>query len=277
MAASDYARSVNEHYGRPDLGAVIVDALRAAGKDPDALTPDDLAPVDQFHTGGKASTLDLARLAALEVGMWVLDVGGGIGGPARTLAAAIGCRVTVLDITEEFCRAGQLLTARTGLEDRVSFRCASALEMPFADGEFDVVWTQHSSMNIADKERLYAEVFRVLRPGGRLALHEIMAGAGGPVHLPVPWARDPAISYLRPPAEVRTLIAAAGFTERAWIDSTAESVDWFRQRAPAPGAALPSLGLHLQVGAEFPEMFRNQVRNLQEGRIAIIKAVFERP
>jgi SAM-dependent methyltransferase len=274
--AQEYAHSVNAHYGRTGLAGLILDALRAAGKDASAVTPGDLAPVDQFHTGGKGSTEELAALAGVREGVEVLDVGGGIGGAARTLAREYGCRVTVLDITEEYCRTGELLTAWTALEDRVRFRQGSALAIPFPAGSFDLVWTQHSSMNIEDKRRLYTELYRVLRPGGRLALHEIMAGAVQPIHFPVPWASEPAISHLLPPDEVRALLAAAGFTEAAWNDATAESTEWFR-RAPAPGANAPPLGLHLLLGAEFPTMIRNLVRNLEEGRVAVLKAVLDRP
>ena len=172
--------------------------LRANGKDPAALTIEDLAPIDQLHARGSEATLELARLAGITAGMRVLDVGGGLGGPARTLASAFGCSVEVLDLTEEFCRAGEMLTARTGLADLVCFRQGNALKMPYPGAGFDVAWTQHSSMNIADKERLYAEIQRVLRPGGRLALHEILAGPVSPIHFPVPWARDPDLSHLRP-------------------------------------------------------------------------------
>jgi MPBQ/MSBQ methyltransferase len=164
----------------------ILASVRTADKDPEGLTPDDLAPATEFHTGGTEATLELARRAGLRAGLRVLDVGGGLGGPARTPGSEFGCRVTVLDLTEEYCRAGELLTARTGLGDQVTFQHGDALTMPFPNGDFDVAWAQHSSMNIADKERLYREIHRILRPGGRLALHEIMAGPIQPIHFPVP-------------------------------------------------------------------------------------------
>ena len=270
--------AAGSHYARPGLGAAILAGLRAAGKDPEAPEPDDLAPVDQFHIRGKDATLELARVAGLQAGMEVLDVGGGLGGPARTLARGLGCRVVVLDLTEEYCRVGEELTRRTGLGDRVSFQHSDALALPFADGRFDVVWTQHSSMNVDDKERLYGGIRRVLRPGGRLALHEIMAGAGGPLHFPVPWAREPAWSFLRAPEAVRGLLGDLGFRELCWLDVTAPSLEWFRRRVAATQAAasLPPLGLHLLLGEDFGAMFRNQVRNLAEGRIVVIEAVFER-
>lgn len=274
MQQDDY--EINHHYGREDLGTTILAALQAAGKNPQQLTPDDLAPVDQFHTAGKQATLELMNLAALQAGMEVLDVGGGLGGAARLLAAEQKCKVTVLDLTQEYCRVGEMLTARTGLSDRVSFQQGSALDMPFPEAHFDVVWTQHSSMNIADKARLYTEVQRVLRPGGRLAFHEIMAGPLQPIHFPVPWAHEPAISFLRPPEEVRTLLIEIGFKEVSWVDTTAMSIKWFQQRIVPPGGTTPQLGLHVLLGPGFGEMSGNLVRNLQEHRIIVIQAVFKR-
>ena len=206
MSGQNDYRSIGEHYASDGLAVAILTALHKAGNDLDSITAQDLTPVDQLHTRGKDATLELAHLAGITPEMRVLDVGGGLGGPARTLATEIGCSVEVLDVTEEFCRAGEMLTTRTGLGHLVSFRYASALDMPHPDASFDAVWMQHSSMNIADKERLYAEIHRVLRPGGHLALHEIMAGPVAPIHFPVPWARGPEISFLRPPEEVRALI-----------------------------------------------------------------------
>lgn len=279
MAERDDTAAVHATYAAANLDAAILAGIRAAGKDPDALQPDDLAPLDQFHTGGKAATLALARRAGLTAGMHVLDVGGGIGGPARTLASALGCTVTVLDLTENYCRAGEMLTARMGLSDRVTFRCDDALAMPFPALSFDVVWMQHSSMNIADKSRLYAEMYRVLRPGGRLALHEVMAGPVQPVHFPVPWARDPSVSFLQPPDAVRAIIRTAGFDDVAWIDETEAAREWFRSRlaAAATQPGPPPLGIHLLIGADFGLRIRNFLRNLEEDRITVIQAVFTRP
>ena len=270
-------RSVGEHYGRGDLATRILETLLAAGKDPDALAPKDLTPVDQLHARGRAATLELARLAGIATGMRVLDVGGGLGGSARTLASEFGCAVEVLDLTEEFCRAGGVLTARTGLDDRVSFRHGNALEMPYPDAGFDAAWLQHSSMNIPDKERLYGEIHRVLRPGGRLALHEILAGPVSPIYFPVPWARDPTLSHLCPPEEVRSLLRETGFEELAWIDETTPALRWYQERLAALLTTPPPLGPHVVFGDLFGEMFRNQVLNLSEGRISVIQALFVRP
>jgi SAM-dependent methyltransferase len=276
LAISDYDAMLNAQYAGRDLAAAIMAGLRAAGKDGGPITPDDLAALDQFHIRGKEATLEQAQLAGLTEGLQILDVGGGLGGPARTLAAEYACDITVLDLTETYCRVGEMLTARTGLSERVRFRTGNALEMPFPSESFDVVWTQHSSMNIADKARLYAEIHRVLRPQGRLALYEIMAGAVQPVHFPVPWARMPSMSFLRSPAEVRTLIAGGGLTEVTWIDVSKPSLAWIQQRqAMAPATPTP-LGLYLLFGPVTGLMSRNLRRNLEEQRIAVIEAVFAR-
>ena len=274
--ATDRQAEVSGHYAQPDLATSIMDALRQAGKNLDALTIDDLAPVDQFHVRGKQSTIELAQLARIAAGERVLDVGGGLGGPARTLATLFGCHVTVVDLTEEYCHAGEMLTARSGLSDRVHHQHGNALALPFPDARFDVVWTQHSTMNIDDKPSIYAEFRRVLRHDGRYALHEIMQGENTPIHFPVPWARHPAISFLQPPETVRRLIEAAGFTLSDWIDETANARDWFAKRFQAAAAELPPLGIHLLLGADFFAMSRNQIRNLNENRIAIIQAAFRK-
>ncbi|MHB8648140.1 MAG: class I SAM-dependent methyltransferase [Thermomicrobiales bacterium] len=278
MAGQENEASVSAHYTPRDLGEKILAGLRAAGKDPDALHPDDLAPVDQFHIGGRQATQELIERAGLRADMQVLDVGGGLGGPARLLASLVGCAVTVLDLTEEYCHVGEMLTARTGMSDRVTFRHGSALAMPFTDGSFDAIWTQHSSMNIADKERLYAEMYRVLRPGGRLAIHEVMAGPVQPIHFPVPWAREQTISFLRSPEDMRHVIARAGFREIVWEEAVPSAQATAQARAaPSTASAPPSpLGIQLLLGPAFPEMARNFARNIQEGRVIVIQAVFER-
>jgi SAM-dependent methyltransferase len=276
MADDTYAQLVETHYGTEDLAGAILAGLRTAGKDPAALMPDDLAPVDQFHSGGKAATLALAALAGVRAGEAVLDVGGAVGGPARLLAATFGCRVTVLDMVAAYCRAGAALTAHLGLAAQVAFVQGSAPALPFADEAFDLVWTQHSSMNIAAKEALYDDIHRVLRPGGRLALHEIVAGPDAPIHFPVPWARDPALSFLRPAEATRGAIAAVGFRELAWQDCTIAALAWFQDRAALDARPAAPLGIGLLVGPDFDLMLTNLIRNLAEGRIAVVRALFTR-
>jgi SAM-dependent methyltransferase len=264
--------AVAAYWERENLAEAILAALGARGADLDALTPDVLAPVDQFHGGGKAATERLARLGAAGPGLQVLDVGGGFGGPARTLAVEFGCLVTTIDLTASYVRAAQTLTARMRVGDRVSHHVGNALALPFPDGTFDLVWTQNSGMNIADKERLYAGFHRVLRPGGRLALQEPMAGPAAPLLYPVMWARDGSTSFLRTPPEMRALIEAAGFRLRAWDDVTGETA------GPATAAAIPAHSIqHLVMGDALGEIIRIGHRNRDEGRLVSIQAVFERP
>jgi len=273
MTEPIHVSRINRHYGRADLADVILGGLRLAGKDPERFAYDDLSPVDQFHTLGKQATVELAELAQIAPGTRVLDLGGGLGGPARTLAAEYGCRVTVLDMTEAYCRLGALLTERAGLGEQVVFRHGDALDIPFDDASFDLVWTQHCTMNIADKRRLCAEIARVLRPRGRLALHEIMAGPTQPIHFPVPWASAPELSFLQPPEAVRALLEHNGFEVTEFRDGTATATEWFRERLSAAPQAPPPLGLHLLVGPDSRTVFENVLRNYAEGRTVVVQAV----
>src|SRR5713226_8895005 len=187
-SVKDDSHAIAGHYGRADLGAVILAALAATGKDVDRLTPDDLEPVDQLHSRGRTATVDLAALLALDGHERILDLGCGIGGPSRYLANNFGCRVTGLDLTPEFCRVATMLAQRTGLADKVDYRVGDALAMPFPDASFDVIWSQNVAMNIADRDRLYAEIHRVLTPGGRYAFSDVVAGnSDAALHFPVPY------------------------------------------------------------------------------------------
>jgi sarcosine/dimethylglycine N-methyltransferase len=260
-------------YSSGTLEHTILAALQQMGKDRDTLSVMDLTPIDQFHFGGRAATLELARLAGCQPEMTLLDVGGGLGGAARTLASELGCRVTVLDLTEEFCRVGERLTQMVGLSDRVTFRQGDALDMPCDDSSFDAVWTQHSTMNIADKERLFREIHRVLRPRGVYALNEVMAGPVQPPYYPTPWARDPAVSFLNHPEEYQRLLSSLGFRQIVWLDTTeAHSLP---QTASSSSEQIPPLGLHI-LTRDMPERLKNSARNRVESRTVVCQAVYER-
>jgi SAM-dependent methyltransferase len=233
--------------------------------------------VDHFHLGGLDATLELLRLADIERGLEVLDVGGGLGGAARILATRTGANVTVLDATEEYCRVGQRLTTMVGLDGRVKFHHGDGSASPFADAAFDVVWMQHTNMNIEDKGALFAEMHRVLRPNGRVAFHEVMAGPNGPVRFPVPWADHQSISFLRPAEEMRDLVSTTGLKEVLWIDVTDSALDYWKARLAASPEGPPTLSTHLLMGSEARSKSRNVLRNLEESRMAVVQAVFERP
>ncbi|MFC5302589.1 class I SAM-dependent methyltransferase [Azospira restricta] len=262
--------AIRTHYGRPDLAAVILAALEDAGADLQQLSLEALAPIDEFHIRGRAATLELAQAAGLRSTMRVLDIGSGIGGTSRCLAKEFGCRVTGINLTDEYCQVASMLTARVGLDALVDYRQGDATNLPFADNEFDVVWSEHAAMNIPDKRRLYGEMHRVLKPGGTLAIYDVLAGPSGPVLFPVPWARTPDTSFLVSPEELRELLRDSGFTVADWKDTTAEAREWFVKLAERiRREGFPALGFHLLMGHDFRAMAQNQGRNLEEGRISL--------
>jgi ubiquinone/menaquinone biosynthesis C-methylase UbiE len=268
MTERSDAHAANAYWGRNELERKILAALAAAGKNIEALTVDDLAPADQFHSGGKGATERLARLAKLQPGMRILDVGGGLGGPARTLAAQFGCHVTLVDLTDSYVKAGAALTARLGLSHRVTHRVGDALALDVPAGAFDVVWTQNSGMNIADKERLYRGFARAIRPDGVLAMQEPMAGPVQPPIFPLMWAADASTSFLRTPDDIRAVIEKAGFRVRVWDDITEE----IPSVVPTPAHSVQ----RIVMGAALDAIVASGQRNRAERRIVMLQAVMDR-
>jgi MPBQ/MSBQ methyltransferase len=271
--------SVTRHYaGKGGLGDRIYERLRSLGfEERNPLSPLDTAAVDQFHVGGFEATEKLAQLLHPSPESYVLDVGSGLGGPSRYLAAKYGCRVVGIDITEEYCGIASRLAEHMGLQDLVEYRVGDARDLPFSDESFDVVWTQHVSMNIPEKPDLYAGIFRVLKAGGRFAAHDVVQGASGPILFPVPWARTAAISYLQTGEAMRKTIEDAGFSLIDWNDVTESALQFLDAMiARTRNGERTPLGLDLLLGPEFPEMVRNFRRNLNEGRGGVVQAVFDR-
>lgn len=264
---------VEQHYSGDSLAERILSAASQTGVTD--FTPVALAPADEFHTGGLQSTRELANFAGLTPGTAVIDLGCGIGGPSRILASEFGCTVTGIDLTAEFIRTAQVLSVRCGLTDNPTFQQANALGLPFPDASFDVAWTQHVVMNIADRDTFYREAARVLPAGARLVFFDILQGPAGPVHFPAPWARTPDISHLKTPNETRAAIEGAGFQEVAWRDVTAQYIDFFRKLAANAPAASP-LGLQIVIGPDIQSRAGNVMRSAEEGRVLFVQGIFEK-
>jgi ubiquinone/menaquinone biosynthesis C-methylase UbiE len=272
-----YRENINQQYGREKLGDQILSALAAAGIDTDNLTRADLGAFDEFHIGGRAETRKLAsRVPNLGPGMRVLDVGSGIGGPARTLADEFGCEVVGLDLTEAYCKAAKTLTQRIGLSDKVTFQHGDALDMPFEDDRFDVVWTQFAGMNIQDKARFYAECNRVLRKDGFFAFHEVMDGPTPDLIFPVFWANSDDVNFLHPPESIQQALAESGFQQHEWVDLTEHSTDWFENMLVKTSNQPPKVGFNVFVGEDTPQKAANIIENLRDGRIIVVQAIYRK-
>lgn len=272
LATLDGLDGVRDHYRAPELVQRLKTALAVFGPETQRLTPQQLGALDQFHSRGMAATAELAELAEIIPGMSVLDVGAGIGGPARFLAAAHGCRVTGIDLSEPFVEAARYLSERTGQGGQLEFRTGSALALPFGDGRFDAVLLQHVAMNIDGRARLYREVRRVLKPGGHFALSDIVTGGGEPQY-PLPWARTATTSFLLSADATRAAIEEAGFRALVWRDDTEAAKTWIEALRASGPPPVPNLGTVM--GPDFPELLAGLGRNFMEGRIALLTAVFE--
>lgn len=271
--------SVTEHYGGGDLLAAIRTGMASLGLSPETVSVEDLAPVDEFHIGGRAATTELCDRLGVTSGSEVLDIGCGIGGAARFVASSFGCEVTGIDLSPSYVAAATTMTEWTGLGDRVRFEVGSALDMPFDDGAFDRALLLHVGMNIPDKAALFAEVHRVLRPGGRLGLYDVMRVSAGEVSYPVPWASDASHSFVEEVTAYRAALEAAGLVVTEERDRAAFAMDFFaalRARTTEAGGP-PPLGLHVIMGSEAPGKIANMVEAVGAGVLAPVEVICEKP
>jgi ubiquinone/menaquinone biosynthesis C-methylase UbiE len=267
-------QKVAQHYARGSLEPAILDALVRAGKDPAHLVPDDLAPVDEFHTGGRQATVEFTTQLGLAPGMHLLDIGSGIGGPARYVAQQHRCRVTGIDLTEDYVRIATSLSRRVGLDGAVEFVQASALALPFTPGSFDGAYMFHVGMNIADKAKLFAEVRRILQPGAVFGVYDIMRIGAGEIAFPVPWAATPETSFVADPASYRRLLREAGFEIVSERERRQFAIDFFSKiRARVAESGPPPLGLHIVIAEDFAQKMANMVANIEAGRLAPVEMV----
>jgi SAM-dependent methyltransferase len=260
------------NYSARDIEARLLAAIRAAGLDPDRrLSPGDLGALDHFHSGGTRASRELLEVARIRAGDRVLDIGAGLGGPARMLASEAGCRVDCVEMSADYCAGAALLNRLTGLGDRVTVYRGSALELPFAPRSFDLAWMQNVGMNIADKRRLYGGIFRVLAPGGRFVFQELAAGTAALSRYPVPWAATPADSFLITVEAMRALLGECGFAEELLEDTTGVHL-----ARTAPGAAPPAAGpLGLEVFVDnLAQKLANSRRALESGETRLVRGVF---
>jgi ubiquinone/menaquinone biosynthesis C-methylase UbiE len=268
-------QDVTNHYTHGDLASAIRSGIESLGKKAETVTVNDLAPVDEFHIGGRQASEDFLGQLDLSSEKQVLDVGCGLGGAARFVASRYGCRVTGIDLTPEYVETGNVLCGWVGLGNSISLHQGSAFAMPFADRAFDRAYMLHVGMNIDDKPKLCSEVSRVLRSGSLFGIYDVMRIGEGELTYPVPWATTAASSALAPPAQYREALQAAGFSviaERNRRDFALAFFDQLRARTAAVGGP-PPLGLHILMGRNTPDKVQNMIQNISNGRIAPVELV----
>ncbi len=268
---------IEAHWSKGGLADAILAALKAAGFDPDNLTPEDLVPLEHLHGRGADATRELLDILAPGPETHLLDIGSGIGGPARMAAYAYGARVTGIDLTQEFCEVAAMLNERTGLSDRVTIRQASALDLPFEEESFDGAYSQNVSMNIEDKDAFYAEAFRVVRPGGLFVAAEYTEGPGGPPVFPVPWALVPDNSHLLKPDALRRAIEAAGFEIVDFHDQSVAMIESYQlARVKLAAEGPPVLSPRVLLGDDGVERLKNSARSVEEERAVPVQVTCRR-
>jgi SAM-dependent methyltransferase len=272
------AKALADHWGRGDVYGLIMSAFNKMSKSLEGLTVEDLAPVDHFHARGFPATVELADRLPIKSDQHILDIGCGLGGPARYIAKRFHCTLSGIDITEPFVEAANKLTTLVRMEGQVKIRHGDGQRLPYPDSHFDGAYTQHVTMNVADRRKFFAEAYRVLKPGAFFALTEHGLGAKGNPHYPVPWSADGSVAYLVTPSETRAFLEETGFEDIVVEDTGAKYVAGYKLMIEkAERGALPPLGIHILMGETALQKMRNAARNIEEGRTHPIQLICRKP
>lgn len=266
---------VSAHYTHGGLLDAIRAGVRKLGKTPESVTVNDLAAVDEFHIGGRQASSDFLSQLKLTADAHVLDIGCGLGGPARFVASQYGSRVTGIDLTPEYIETGKVLCSWVGLGERIALQQGSALSMPFPNEHFTGAYMLHVGMNIENKAGLCAEAYRVLRPGAWFGIYDVMRIGEGELIYPVPWATTPETSFVASAEQYQQALHAAGFTlvaERNRHEFALAFFEQLRAKTLAAGGP-PPLGLHILMGASAPGKVQNMIANVAGGRIAPVELI----
>lgn len=269
---TDTQKHIHSYYSPSDLFSKIKSGLVESGRGLENLTLDDLSIVDEFHIRGLTATMELIKLSGFTADMHILDIGCGIGGSTRRLADVVGCKVTGVDLSDHYIETADALSGLVGMQEKVDFKACNALDLLFYDNAFDGIWSIQMNMNIHEKVAWLKELYRVLKPGGRLVLYEVCGNVNTPPYFPAPWAQDASMSDLVVPEIFKEQIIEAGFSVEAWCDKTDLAMAAFAQiPEPTDDHELPELGVHLLVGQDILTKAYNLRRNLEEERVSLVE------
>lgn len=265
---------VRKHYATSNVFKSVLDALILSGKDINNINIKDLSPVDQFHIRGLKASQELASLCGINEKMKVLDIGCGLGGTARFIALEFGCHVLGVDISEEYCNAASKLSELVGLSSLTEFKSGDAVDLLIDDAKFDLVWSEHVQVNVENKKKYYSEIYRVLKTGGQLAIHEVFQEKPLEIYYPVPWADDESINFISTKSEFENVIKEFGFRIKYMEDKTVVSANWFMKAAEkVKNQEPPPLSLQILMGKNWKEKFINMAKNLSDKRIMVIQGI----